>query len=96
MLFFQLHLTIEAKKRSLVITFQNLVGTLLAMFFSLCYRQLNFINQMERESGYYWVKRSDGEWSVAFWNNYLGVWQQFEWTYSDSDYAEIDEKRLRH
>ncbi len=51
---------------------------------------------MERESGYYWVKRSDGEWSIAFWNNYLGVWQQFEWTYSDSDYAEIDEQRLRH
>ena len=35
-------LTVEAKKRSLVITFQNLVGTFQAMFFSLCYRQLNF------------------------------------------------------
>ena len=35
-----LHLTDEAKKRSLVITFQNLVGTFQAMFFSLCYRQL--------------------------------------------------------
>jgi hypothetical protein len=35
-------ITTEAKKRSLVITFQNLVVTLLAMFFSLCYRQLIF------------------------------------------------------
>ena len=41
-MFIALPLTVEAKKRSLVITFQNLVGTCQAMFFSLCYRQLIF------------------------------------------------------
>ena len=42
-------LTVEAKKRSLVITFQNLVGTCQAMFFSFCYRQLFITKMTEQE-----------------------------------------------
>lgn len=48
-----------------------------------------------RQSGYYWVKYN-GEWEVAeyfeSWNNWnqCGVLQDYE----DSDFEEIDERRI--
>ena len=49
---------------------------------------------MGRQEGFYWVRLSDWEWEVAQWLD--GSW----WTagsdshYQDSDFAEIDERRI--
>jgi hypothetical protein len=54
---------------------------------------------MERESGYYWVKlgaSSDFGYESAEWINECGFWQRtgIENDYVDSDFAEIDERRI--
>lgn len=50
---------------------------------------------MERESGYYWVKIK-GEWIVAQWDKSMDWWviTGNEHLFYDSDFEEIDERRI--
>lgn len=51
---------------------------------------------MKREPGYYWVKY-DGEWEIAMWFEWIPgkyEWNFFDRSKTDSDFEEIDERRI--
>ena len=53
---------------------------------------------MNREEGYYWVRRQNGDWELAFWNHGInGFFWTVSWckfAYQDSEWLEIDEGKV--
>lgn len=51
---------------------------------------------MDRKNGFYWIRRSGGDWIVAEWDERDRLWYLAgnEEQYVDSDFIEIDEKIL--
>lgn len=49
----------------------------------------------KREDGYYWVRWEDNTWNIAYYCFWVVVhWQIGDWNGLDSDFVEIDERRI--